>query len=50
MGKAIAQASRLRIKRNLGNVKEIAVRGEGQMQSSKKEVDYISSGVSHKML
>lgn len=50
MGKAIAQASRLRIKRNLGNVKETGVRGEGQMQSSKKEPGYISAGILHKML
>lgn len=43
------QASRLRIKRNLGNVKEVGVR-EGQMQARNKGLSYASSGVSQKML
>lgn len=43
-------ASRLRIKRNLGNVKEVGVRGEGQMQARNKGLGYISAGVSQKLL
>lgn len=45
MGKAIAQARRLTIKKKLGNVKEVGVRGEGQMHGRNKGLALFSAGV-----